>query len=234
MKKLTVLAAIAIVALSVSATSCDSKKSVKMKSGIDSVSYAIGIANGAGFAMNLGTFPGDPINIDALLAGFEVALKEQNSAMKMTPEEAQTYIQTYVTEYMEREARETKEEGEAFLAENTTKSGVFTTESGLQYSVEKEGDGPKPTDEDRVKVHYTGFLLDGTMFESSVESGEPSVFGVTHVIKGWTEILKLMPVGSKYTIWVPSELAYGERGSREIKPNSVLKFEIELLEIVKE
>ena len=112
---------------------------------------------------------------------------------------------------------------------------MITTESGLQYQVVTEGKGAKPTADDKVKVHYTGTLLDGTKFDSSVDRGEPAEFGVGQVIKGWTEVLQLMPVGSKYIVWIPSELAYGERGAgADIRANSTLKFEIELLEIVKD
>lgn len=105
----------------------------------------------------------------------------------------------------------------------------------MQYQVVTEGTGDKPTATDKVKVHYTGTLLDGTKFDSSVDRGEPMEFPVNGVIKGWTEVLQLMPVGSKYIVWIPSDLAYGERGAgQDIKPNSTLKFEIELLEIVKD
>lgn len=232
MKKISVFVATAIVALGISATSCDSKKSASLKTGVDSASYAIGIANGSVFKQNLEGMPGGPANIDDLLAGFEAAMKGDSSAMKMTPEQAQTFLQTYFVEAQARDAKKTKEEGEKFLAENKSKDGVITTESGLQYKVEKEGDGAKPTASDKVKVHYTGTLLDGTKFDSSVDRGEPMEFGVDRVIKGWTEILQIMPVGSKYIIWVPAELGYGEQGTRGIKPNSTLKFEIELLDIV--
>mgnify|MGYP000668244921 FL=1 len=155
--------------------------------------------------------------------------------MKMTPQAAQAYVQTYFMEASARDAKKTKEEGEKFLAENKSKKDVFTTESGLQYQVVTEGTGDKPTATDKVKVHYTGTLLDGTKFDSSVDRGEPMEFPVNGVIKGWTEVLQLMPVGSKYIVWIPSDLAYGERGAgQDIKPNSTLKFEIELLEIVKD
>ena len=233
MKKINVLVATAIVALGVSATSCDSKRSASLKTSVDSASYAIGIANGNAFKQNLNGMPGGPANVDDLLAGFEAAMKGDSAAMKMSPEQAQAFLNTYFVEAQARDAQQTKEEGEKFLAENKTKEGVITTESGLQYKVEKEGEGAKPTVDDQVKVHYTGTLLDGTKFDSSVDRGEPAVFGVGQVIKGWTEILQIMPVGSKYTIWVPSELAYGEHGTRGIKPNSVLKFDVELLDIVK-
>ena len=232
MKKISVLVATVIVAMGI--TSCgDSHKSASLKTAADSVSYAIGISTGAGYKENLKTLPGDPANVDDLIAGFIQAIKGDSSAMKMTPQAAQAYVQTYFMEASARDAKKTKEEGEKFLAENKTKDGVITTESGLQYKVETEGTGAKPTKEDKVKVHYTGTLLDGTKFDSSVDRGEPAEFGVTQVIPGWTEILQIMPVGSKYTIWVPSELGYGERGTRGIKPNSTLKFEIELLDIVK-
>ena len=223
MKKLSVLVATVIVAMGASFTSCgDSHKSASLKTSIDSASYAIGISTGAGYKENLKTLPGGEANVDDLIAGFIQAIKGDSSAMKMNPQQAQQYLQTYFVEAQAREAKKTKE-------------GVITTESGLQYKVEKEGTGAKPTATDKVKVHYTGTLLDGTKFDSSVDRGEPAEFGVGQVIKGWTEGLQIMPVGSKYILWIPAELAYGERGAgQDIKPNSVLKFEVELLDIVKE
>lgn len=234
MKKISVLVATAIVAMGF--TSCgDSHKSASLKTAADSVSYAIGISTGAGYKENLKTLPGEKANEDDLIAGFIQALKGDTSAMKMTPQAAQAYIQTYFMEASARDAKKTKEEGEKFLAENKAKKDVITTESGLQYQVVTEGKGPKPSVTDKVKVHYTGTLLDGTKFDSSVDRGEPMEFPVDGVIKGWTEILPMMPVGSKYIVWIPSELAYGERGAgQDIKPNSTLKFEIELLDIVKD
>ena len=233
MKKLSVLVATVIVAMGASFTSCgDSHKSASLKTSIDSASYAIGISTGAGYKENLKTLPGGEANVDDLIAGFIQAIKGDSSAMKMNPQQAQQYLQTYFVEAQAREAKKTKEEGDKFLAENKTKEGVITTESGLQYKVEKEGTGAKPTATDKVKVHYTGTLLDGTKFDSSVDRGEPAEFGVGQVIKGWTEGLQIMPVGSKYIFWIPAELAYGERGAgQDIKPNSTLKFEIELLDI---
>ena len=223
MKKLSVLVATVIVAMGASFTSCgDSHKSASLKTSIDSASYAIGISTGAGYKENLKTLPGGEANVDDLIAGFIQAIKGDSSAMKMNPQQAQQYLQTYFVEAQAREAKKTKE-------------GVITTESGLQYKVEKEGTGAKPTATDKVKVHYTGTLLDGTKFDSSVDRGEPAEFGVGQVIKGWTEGLQIMPVGSKYIFWIPAELAYGERGAgQDIKPNSTLKFEIELLDIVKD
>ena len=233
MKKFSVLATVAIASLGIFATSCDSHPTANLKTAVDSASYAIGVSTGAGYKENLKTLPGGEANIDALIAGFVQAIKGDST--KMTPQAAQTYLQTYFVEAQAREAKKTKEEGEKFLAENKTKDGVFTTESGLQYKIEKEGDGPKPKATDKVKVHYTGTLLDGTKFDSSIDRGEPLVFNLNNVIKGWTEGVQIMPVGSKYIFWIPAELAYGERGAgQDIKPNSTLKFEIELLDIVKD
>jgi FKBP-type peptidyl-prolyl cis-trans isomerase len=123
------------------------------------------------------------------------------------------------------------EEGKKFLEENAKKEGVKSTESGLQYVVEKEGDGPMPKATDQVQVHYKGTLLDGTEFDSSYKRNEPAKFPLNRVIKGWTEGLQLMKVGSKFKFFIPSSLAYGERGSRTIGPNAVLIFDIELLSI---
>lgn len=233
MKKVSILVATVIVAVGIFATSCDSKKSVTLKSSIDSVSYAIGHMNGEMFAQNMKSFPGEPVNVDLLIAGLEAGMKGEESKLKMDAQAAQSYVNTYVMREQTKEGEKSKAEGDKFLEENKAKSGVITTESGLQYQVVTEGTGAKPTAEDRVKVHYTGTLLDGTVFDSSVERGEPAEFGVSQVIKGWTEGLQIMPVGSKYIFWIPSDLAYGERGTQNIKPNSVLKFEVELLEIVK-
>ena len=234
MKKISIYVAAAIVALGVSSTSCDSKQNVNLKLAVDSASYAIGVNTGAGYKENLKTLPGGKANVDALIAGFITALKGDSAALKMTPEAAQAYLQTYFTEAQARDTNKVKDEGEKFLAENKTKSGVLTTESGLQYQVLTEGKGAKPTAADKVKVHYTGTLLDGTKFDSSVDRGEPAEFGVGQVIKGWTEGLQIMPVGSKYIFWIPSELAYGEQGAgADIKPGAALKFEVELLDIVK-
>jgi FKBP-type peptidyl-prolyl cis-trans isomerase len=235
MKRISLLIATAVVAMSVTATSCDSHKKASLKTAVDSVSYAIGVSTGTGYRENLKTLPGEKANVDDLIAGFIQAIKGDSAALKMTPEACQAYIQKYFMEATAKEAKKTQEEGQKFLSENKTKQGVITTASGLQYKVEKEGTGVKPTAEDKVKVNYTGTLLDGTKFDSSADHGEPAVIAVGQVIKGWTEVLQLMPVGSKYTVWIPSELGYGEQGAgRDIKPNSVLKFEIELLEIVKD
>ncbi|MDR2967988.1 MAG: FKBP-type peptidyl-prolyl cis-trans isomerase [Tannerellaceae bacterium] len=234
MKKVNLLVAVVALMAGIFASSCDFKKSVKLNNGLDSASYAIGILNGSGFRQNIKTgVPGGELNIDMLLAGFEETLRADSAKTKISMEEAQTFIQEYFNRIQTEMSTKAKGEGDKFLEENKAKPGVITTESGLQYQVITEGTGERPKATDNVKVHYTGTLLDGTVFDSSVERGEPATFGVGQVIKGWTEGLQIMPVGSKYIFWIPSDLAYGERGmGQDIKPNSMLKFEVELLEIV--
>jgi FKBP-type peptidyl-prolyl cis-trans isomerase FklB len=149
---------------------------------------------------------------------------------------AQTYLETTIQRLQEIEAEtlfgENRREGEVFLAENRTKQGIVTTESGLQYRVITTGRGRTPTINDRVRVHYHGTLLDGTVFDSSVQRGESIVFPVSGVISGWTEALQLMPVGSKWVLYIPQELAYGSQGAGGmILPYSALIFEVELLGI---
>jgi len=129
-------------------------------------------------------------------------------------------------------ATKTKAEAKAFLEKNAKEKGVVTTASGLQYKIIKEGQGPKPTDTSTVSVNYNGTLLDGTVFDSSIERGQPAEFPLNRVIKGWTEGIKLMSVGSKYKFWIPSELAYGDNGAGgKIKPGALLVFDVELLAI---
>lgn len=147
---------------------------------------------------------------------------------QMTPEEAGQYIENAINNI---KFGDTKTKGEQFLAENAQKDGVVVTESGLQYEVLKMGKGKKPAATDRVKVHYHGTLIDGTVFDSSVERGEPITFGLNQVIAGWTEGVQLMPVGSKFRFYIPQNLGYGERAAGSIPPYSTLIFEVELLGI---
>ncbi|MDO5571516.1 MAG: FKBP-type peptidyl-prolyl cis-trans isomerase [Bacteroidales bacterium] len=229
MKKIAILPIIAAGAIAL--TSCNSGSTPKatLKTTVDSVSYAIGINTGLGYKQNLESFPGEPANIDDMIAGFAEGLKGNPS---MTQEEAMNIIQTYFQNAEKIESEKNLAEGKKFLEENAKKEGVITTESGLQYKVDSLGTGATPKAEDVVKVHYTGTLLDGTKFDSSVDRGEPATFGVNQVIPGWTEGLQLMPVGSKYTFYIPSELAYGERAAGQaIKPNSTLVFQVELISI---
>ncbi len=225
-----------VLGLIVSATSCQPGGSgnVKLESNVDSVSYAIGVLVGANNKQQLENAPGsDDMSMEIMASAFRAASLGEEA--KISEEEANALVQKFFQGAAEREAQANLEEGNKFLEENKTREGVTTTESGLQYEVLSAGDGAKPTAEDRVRVHYHGTLIDGTVFDSSVDRGEPAVFGVGQVIPGWTEALQLMPVGSKWKIYLPSEIAYGERGpGGDIGPNSALIFEVELLEIVKE
>jgi FKBP-type peptidyl-prolyl cis-trans isomerase len=164
--------------------------------------------------------------------GEKLLVTEEESAQ--IKQEFMKKIQAEAVKKMEEISEKNKREGEMFLAENKKKEGVITTASGLQYIVLKQGDGALPKVDDKVKVHYRGTLIDGTEFDSSYTRGEPVSFPLGGVIKGWTEALQLMKVGSKYRLFIPSELAYGERGAgTQIGPNTILIFEVELLAIEK-
>ena len=156
-------------------------------------------------------------------------------AVKFSPNEANDIIQTYLNGQAEQKFAEIKGEGEAFLRENKSKTGVAVTASGLQYEIIEAGSGEKPSATNTVKVHYHGTLIDGTVFDSSIQRGEPATFGVHQVIPGWTEALQLMPIGSKYRLYIPQELAYGAHPhpGGAIKPYSALVFDVELLDILK-
>jgi len=204
----------------------------KLKSPAEELSYALGMDVGK----SLERF-GAEVDFDIFLEAVRATLKGEERLL--TPQQAKKVRMDFIQEKRKKQLAERKAageknlaEGEAFLAENKAKEGVVTTDSGLQYQVIKAGDGPKPKATDRVTVHYKGTLLDGTEFDSSRKRGKPATFPVKGVIAGWTEALQLMPVGSIYKLFVPSKLAYAERGAgRKIGPNSALIFEVELLEI---
>ncbi len=207
---------------------------VKLETSIDSVSYAIGVLFGKSNKEQLKNVPsGDQINNQIMAAAFTTVVASDGDAL-ISDEEANTMVNNFFQNESKKVAQKNLEEGNAFLEKNKTREGVVTTESGLQYEIITEGKGPKPTADDQVKVDYTGTLIDGTVFDSSVDRGQPATFGVGQVIPGWTEALELMPVGSKWKIYIPADLAYGERGAGStIGPNAALIFEVELLEIVK-
>ena len=199
-----------------------------LKNQMDSLSAAIGVS----FSNSLASQGITGINTEILNKTITASLKGDKTTF--SAEEANKFIGTYFQKLTEEKGAVVKIEGEKFLAENKKKTGITTTESGLQYSVIKMGDGPKPTATDKVKTHYHGTLTNGTVFDSSVDRGEPVEFPVNGVIKGWTEALQLMPVGSKWKLFIPYDLAYGERAAGpQIPAYSALVFEVELLEIVK-
>ena len=203
-------------------------KEVNLEDELQRFSYAFGV----GIGTNLKNIGFDSLSYNSIAVALEDVMKDQ---AKLSGQEAQSLVQTKIQAMQDAIAKEQSAEGEQFLAENGKKSNVITTESGLQYEILMEGDGAIPKATDKVKVHYTGNLLDGKVFDSSVERGEPITFGVTGVIKGWTEALQLMPVGSKWKLFIPQDLAYGPRGAGggEIPPYATLIFEVELLDIEK-
>ena len=217
-----------LISILITAVSCNSQvnpeESITMKTSNDSVSYALGVNIGTSIKTQF-----KDIDLNILAA----AIKDAYEGTEMIPnEECIPILRTYSVSAQKKMAEENKAEGQKFLAENGKRSGVTTTASGLQYEIINAGNGPIPTESDRITVHYHGTLIDGTVFDSSVERGQPATFGVTQVIAGWIEVLQLMPVGSKWKVYIPSDLAYGERGSgQKIMPNSTLIFEMELLGI---
>lgn len=204
-------------------------KDVNLSNEVDSVSYSLGL----NVAKNVQSQGLEDINIDALIKAFN-DVYEGNDPM-LNEMEAGQCLQSYFQRAQLAKTSASKEAGEAFLAQNKTKDGVVTTESGLQYEIITEGSGAKPGLEDKVTTNYHGTLMDGTVFDSSVDRGEPVSFQVNGVIPGWTEALQLMSVGSKWKLYIPSELAYGERGAGgAIGPNEALIFEVELISIDQE
>jgi len=188
-------------------------------------SYALGLNIGKQLKQN-----DAEIDIDTYLRGLKDGLAGRTN---LTDEEIRSTLTTWQQGMRTKGLDKKKKEGEAFLSANKKKEGVTTTASGLQYKVLTKGTGKLPTTNDTVVCHYRGTLLDGTEFDSSYKRGEPASFPVTGVIKGWTEALKMMPVGSKWQLFIPSDLAYGDRGNPRIPGGSMLQFDIELLDIKK-
>ena len=290
MKKLTFVAAMAIAAVAFSSCGNGTPKA-DLKNDIDSVSYALGMAQTQGLkeylvgslgvdtayidefvkGMNEGANAGDDKKKVAYYAGIQIGQQISNQMVKainrqlfgedstqtislknfmagfitattgktglMTIDQAQetanNKMKEIKTKAMEKEYGPNKEAGEKFLAENAKKEGVKTLPSGLQYKVIKEGSGAIPTDSSLVKVHYEGRLIDGTVFDSSLKRGEPTEMYANRVIKGWTEALTHMPAGSEWEVYIPQDLAYGEREAGQIKPFSTLIFKIQLIEVKK-
>ncbi len=197
---------------------------------MDKTSYAIGLA----FGQQLAQSKVKGIDYQSFAKGVEAICEGLKPEVEF--QEAQVLLNDYFSklEAKNQEASaELRKGGEEFLAENAKREGVVTTESGLQYEIITDAIGQKPVSTDTVKVHYHGTLIDGTVFDSSVNRGEPATFGVTQVIQGWVEALQLMPVGAKWRLFIPYNLAYGENGAGQmIAPYAALIFEVELLEIV--
>jgi len=229
------MTAVSVMAL-LAATSCQkqaSTMSVKdLKSDVDSVSYALGINVGDGFRHDLERFPGDTINKNALIAGFTEALKASDDAeLPLSIEDARNIMQEYVTKVRDAQITKNRAAEEAFLDENKSKEGVQVTTSGLHFKSIVEGTGKQPSDSSFVKVNYTGKLIDGTVFDSSVERGEPAVFNLRGVIPGFAEGIKMMKEGGKAELAIPARLAYGDGEAGSIPPGSCITFEVELVQV---
>lgn len=195
---------------------------------MDKVSYALGLSIGNNF-QNSGI---KCLQVEDFVQGLSDVLNEKQPAISY--DEAKKVINDFFLRLHKEKLEINKKAGEEFLSINKGRAGVVTLPSGLQYQVLQQGNGEKPKATDKVKCHCHGTLINGTVFDSSVERGTPAVFGVNQVIPGWVEALQLMPVGSKWRLFIPSNLAYGENGAGEmIEPNSTLIFDVELLDIVK-
>lgn len=194
---------------------------------MDKFSYAIGL----GIGQNLLSMGAQGINVEDFAQAIADVLNRNETAISHN--EAREIVNKYFAELEEKMNAENIEKGKAFLAENAKKEGIVTLPSGLQYQVITEGNGKKPSATDRVKCHYEGTLIDGTLFDSSIKRGQPAVFGVNQVIRGWVEALQLMTEGSKWRLFIPSELGYGAQQAGEmIPPHSTLIFEVELIEVL--
>jgi len=215
-----------IIALFIINTISKNMNAQKLNDEVDSVSYSLGVNIGENIKSQ---FP--DIDLKNFESGIEDVLIEKKQP-KIEGQDAQKVIQEYFTKQQAKASEGKIEEGKAFLAENGKREEVITLESGLQYEIITSAEGPKPTLNDQVTTHYHGTLLDGTVFDSSVDRGQPATFPVSGVIKGWTEALQLMSVGAKWRLYVPYNLAYGERGaSAQIGPYTTLIFDVELLKI---
>jgi FKBP-type peptidyl-prolyl cis-trans isomerase FklB len=216
------------VVLSFGANVFGEDKPPQLKDQKDKASYSIGL--NVGFTLKRQNLD---LNNDAFMAGFKDAVGGKKPLL--TEQEVKDTMMAFEKDMQQKQeaaGQKSAAEGEKFLAENKTKEGVKTTASGLQYKVIKEGTGAQPKASDTVSVNYRGTLIDGTEFDSSYKRGQPATFPVGGVIKGWTEALQLMKAGSKYQLFIPANLAYGERGAgRDISPNSTLIFEVELLDV---
>ena len=201
---------------------------------MDKVSYALGL----GIGRQLTDMGAKDLNID----DFAQAIKDvlAGGDVKLSETEAQTIVRTFFEEQEKKQRaaaaerfKDNKAKGEAYLQANADKEGVVTLPSGLQYQVLREGNGKQPKATDRVRCHYEGMLIDGTLFDSSIQRGEPAVFGLNQVIAGWTEGVQLMKEGAKYRFFIPYNLGYGERGAgQQIPPYSALVFDVELIDVL--
>lgn len=229
------VSALALGAMLLASVACSKRtlpvtSSVALSSELDSAAYSFGLMQGKNFANFLPNVPGDSLDRKRILEGFSAALLGKQSLIPQA--EAQSFFEGYINRLQTLESNRLKAASDSALLANKSREGVQTTESGLQWRVLRPADGPRPTVQDTVVVHYEGRTIDGKVFDSSYQRNQPATFGLLQVIPGWTEGVCLMNKGSKYEFYIPSSLAYGERGAGEvIPPFSTLIFEVELLDI---
>tara|TARA_B100000214_G_scaffold359780_1_gene321543 strand:- start:1208 stop:1879 length:672 start_codon:yes stop_codon:yes gene_type:complete len=222
MKKINLL----IVSIALTLSSCNNNSHKTPETEMEKVSYSLGV----NMASSIKSQGMESIDANSVKKAFTDVF--EGNELDISEEESMKVLQDYFGKLQAEKSAKANEAGATYLAENGKKEEVITTASGLQYEVLNSGSGPKPTTTDKVTVHYHGTLIDGTVFDSSVDRGEPATFGVNQVIKGWTEALQLMSVGDKWKLTIPAELAYGDQGAGGvISPGSTLIFEVELLNI---
>jgi FKBP-type peptidyl-prolyl cis-trans isomerase len=222
---------IAVLGVLLLAAQSSAQEAEVLKTEKDKVSYSLGADMGRNLKRN-----GVEVDVDLIIKGLKDGLSSQKLLiserdLRRILSDFQAELRRKRVEAMKAAAEDNKKEGDVFLAENKMKEGVVTLPSGLQYKILKAGDGKKPTEADMVEVNYRGTLLDGTVFDSTYENKKPAVLKVNGVIRGWSEALQLMPVGSKWQIFIPPQLAYAARGSGLIGPNATIIFEVDLLAI---
>ncbi|MDI9246474.1 FKBP-type peptidyl-prolyl cis-trans isomerase [Marinobacter sp. CHS3-4] len=232
MKK-TLIALTVAGALAGCSSSQETPPDPKLETNDQKVSYGMGLVMGERMSNDL-----PDLQMEQFLQGIQHGHAGDDEQTRMSREEIQAALMSYQKEMQEKAASQQEElaqknleAGQTFLAENAEREGIQTTESGLQYEIIEEGEGDMPSADDRVKVHYTGELISGEVFDSSRERGEPVTFGLSQVIPGWTEGLQLMPEGSRAKLYIPADLAYGPGGNQRIGPNETLIFDVELLEV---
>jgi len=234
MRRVVVILIVLVILLPFLSLATDQEKNtdIELKSFAEKISYVLGQEIGTSFKDS----PTE-IDLDIFMRGIKDSIKGTKSPLdadetNQIKQEFSRQVQENRNQKMAALSEKNRADGEAFLAANKNKEGIVTTDSGLQYKVLTQAEGPKPKENDRVTVHYSGTLLDGTEFDSSYKRDKPATFQVNGVIRGWTEALQLMNVGSKYRLFIPADLAYGKRGAgRKIGPNTMLIFDVELLSI---
>ncbi|MBQ0029002.1 MAG: FKBP-type peptidyl-prolyl cis-trans isomerase [Bacteroidales bacterium] len=230
-KSLIIAALLGVSAMGQGAFAAKKAPAPALKTAHDSVSYALGVNVASSIMQQFQQFPGQPVNMNLFIEALTKVAYNDTTNLLVKAENSSGVIQSYMMKQMEAEKEKAKIANDAFMAKNAQQPGVIATKSGLQYQVLKEGNGIHPGASDKVKVLYKGTLTDGTVFDERQDN--PIELQLNQVIKGWTEGIQLMKIGSKFRFWIPSELGYGERAMGKIPANSVLVFDVELVDVGK-